>query len=541
MQSRWALALLLLASAPAVAKAAPPVAVAPVKAPASYGRSALEKALLTALEAAAGPVTRPARVKSKLRSGARSPSSLAAAARSVGASRILDVQITKQGWLYTARAVLVNAASGEVEMDFRSQFYKPKSEAADRGRRIAKTTAEKLAELQGPAGPAPGADEPSAQGTNRSPVAGTGAGDRASSGSTSVSGAKPESRREVDPTRAKLDDEPPSARPGARSTAAEAARDVEAAPASTRTGEAAPASTRTGEAAPASTRTGEAALASRGEEPPAGASPPTDNAAGPATTSAQLEASGSEASGGRWLGLRIGLTAGAGLLRTYDLSSPAVDRSSLSYRLDPLSLFDLRTELGLGPVLLEVRGSLRPVAYELAPETGGASVTPRGLFVDAQIFAGYALSLGRLDGGEALLVPRVGARLTVHSVDENPGPLLLDSTAVTGLAGLAFRLPLGRIFELGVGFEGGPILSYQEGPSTTGAARIGWAAGGDLDARVWLTDALAIAFDNRFIYESVGFDGAPDRPLPINEQNLLQEAQLGVRDLRTTLGVMLRL
>lgn len=72
------------------------------------------------------------------------PAALAEAGRAVRADYVLSVELIREGWLYTARATLVKAATAEVQMDFRSGFYKPETEATDRGIRIGRKAIEKL-------------------------------------------------------------------------------------------------------------------------------------------------------------------------------------------------------------------------------------------------------------------------------------------------------------------------------------------------------------------------------------------------------------
>lgn len=76
-----------------------------------------------------------------------SPADLAKIAQSLDAQYLLRVVVDKKGWLYTARATLVSAATGELQMNFEVGYYKPEDEAADRGERIGKRTLQKLAVL----------------------------------------------------------------------------------------------------------------------------------------------------------------------------------------------------------------------------------------------------------------------------------------------------------------------------------------------------------------------------------------------------------
>ena len=119
----------------------------------SHGSKRVTKALRKSIKAGTGSLVSmkamsKARKKLKLRGkAARSIEGLAKAGRAAGAQYVLLVDVSVKKWLYTAHAQLINTATGEIQMDFRSGFYKPKKEAADRGRRIAKTTLNKIAKL----------------------------------------------------------------------------------------------------------------------------------------------------------------------------------------------------------------------------------------------------------------------------------------------------------------------------------------------------------------------------------------------------------
>ena len=69
---------------------------------------------------------------------------IAKAGAAAGVQYVLRTTVTKQGWLYTARALLVNCTTGQVDMDFRSAYYKPRDETLDRGQRIGRKAVQKL-------------------------------------------------------------------------------------------------------------------------------------------------------------------------------------------------------------------------------------------------------------------------------------------------------------------------------------------------------------------------------------------------------------
>jgi len=128
-----------------------------VRGGARTGRATLGKSLSEYLRRSLGGLISAAdlrRAQAKLRLKRRvknSPKGLAAGGRLIGAEYVLYVSITRIGWKYRAQAIVVNTADGEVQMDFRSEYYKPQLEAGDRGVRIARTTVGKLTALVGQA------------------------------------------------------------------------------------------------------------------------------------------------------------------------------------------------------------------------------------------------------------------------------------------------------------------------------------------------------------------------------------------------------
>jgi hypothetical protein len=152
--------------------------VVPATGDPSWGASWFTRALRDQMVEAIGPLV-PYEALQKAQKELRitgllrfEPENLARAGKKAGAQYVLSTRITKTGWLYTAQTILVNTESGEVQMDFRSGYYKPRTEAADRGLRTARTTIKKLAILlEEKAAPPPTsatmppAEEPSAPAT----------------------------------------------------------------------------------------------------------------------------------------------------------------------------------------------------------------------------------------------------------------------------------------------------------------------------------------------------------------------------------------
>lgn len=139
----------------------PKVAMTRVRGDSTWGAAILQQSLVRALAPALELVQPEAfeAIQRKTTGGrgqpARlSPEGLAAAGRQAGAAYVFTVEIVKRGYLYTAHAELIETStSAALRMDFRSGYYRPASEAADRGERIAKKTVEKIALLLAPPPP----------------------------------------------------------------------------------------------------------------------------------------------------------------------------------------------------------------------------------------------------------------------------------------------------------------------------------------------------------------------------------------------------
>jgi hypothetical protein len=131
------------------------VAVSRVRGNSSWGADTIQRSLSTALGGQVDLVDVSAfeDVQRKTTGGRGQPDrfskeGFAAAGKEVGAAYVLTVEIVRTGYLYTAHALLVNTASAAIQMDFRSGYYRPPSEAADRGERIARTTLAKITTLE---------------------------------------------------------------------------------------------------------------------------------------------------------------------------------------------------------------------------------------------------------------------------------------------------------------------------------------------------------------------------------------------------------
>lgn len=455
-----------------------------------------------------------AKKRLKIKPGETEPEVLAKAGREVGAQYIVHVEISKKGWLYTAKAILINVELGVAQMDFRSQYYKPAQEAGDRGQRVARRTLEKIDELlRDGRPPAVGAVAATPPPKPPERVDDDLKVDRGLGGQLA----------KTDPPKVAPKTEPPKAEPPR-------AEPPKAEP---------PRAEPPREADTSFARLDDDPPSARVEEPGRGradlSATPGDGASASATfTPTRVEEA-------REL-LRISLTGGSGLLRTYSLGSPGLASSGLSYALDPLSLIAAEVELiapGV-PVALTLRGAFRPVRYDVEVRDQDTA-SPSGSLLDLSAFVGYHLGVAGSGRETVSVIPALGVRFGSASVATHPGDIVLSTSAVATLFGVGVRLPVNEVLELGFGLDGGPILAYSESPTTTGETTSGITAGGDLSARIWLSRGVAIAFDNRFTWERVSMDGRPTRRLPLSEAGQLENATITTRDLRTSVGVAFRL
>ncbi len=525
------------------------IAIPEARGRAAWGRAALSKSLRRTMVEAVGPLVssrdlRKAQRKLKQnRRQRRSPKGLAAAGQAVGARYVLDVQITKKKWLYTATALLIDTRTGNVEMNFRSEYYKPKKDAADRGERIGKRTILKFEELGVKPGDSGGGAVVAAggsagtSGTGATKPGGDAMGDDTMGGDT-MGGDDPDDLRVDDGT----DD-------------ATAMNDTTGDPGSSDTGS----TGDTGAVAMNDTSGGGSTM----NDTASGGSTMNDTSSGGSTMNDTSSGGGastgggfSSSSGSNTVGteltpepegrddseiIRISFGAGAGLLRRYDLAFSSGNNSPLSHQLEPLSLLELRSEFIAPkvPVSLQLNAAFRPVKYNITIP-GEEDVQPSGSILDLMFLAGYHVGIAGSGRQTYKIIPSVGARFALSNVSAHQPNILLSTTTLAVIGGLGFRLPFNDVLELSFGVDGGLIVGYSEDPGTSGGGASGITIGGDLSVRLWLSDAIAIAIDNRFTFESVGFDGTPDRQLPESEPQDVQDATITTQDLRTSAGVAVR-
>lgn len=277
----------------------------------------------------------------------------------------------------------------------------------------------------------------------------------------------------------------------------------------------------------------EAARRARANPPPAEG--PTVSPTPPPATETSVETNGRPPNL-----LRFTVAGGSGLMRSYQLSASEIGRSALSHVIDPIGLLALEGEVVLPKIGagLELRGAFRPVRYSIDAK-GPASSAPSGSILDTSGALTYHLLLG--GGDDPLrLIPRLGFRGTFAQVEEHPEAIIPSSTTLAVYTGAAMRWPINDVFEVSAGLEGGLVVAYQETPSRSGTSVSGLMLAGKLGARIWVTQHLAIAFDNDLTMDSLSFGGAPTRTLPPDEVGRVADATVRILDLRSSVGATLR-
>lgn len=409
------------------------------------------------------------------------PAALARAARSVQAEYVVRLKVRKKGKTFWLRARLINAADAATLLDFEDTY--PKADQAEgMGGRVSQRV---LAELErlGRLKPSTAPEPPVAV----APFAGA---------PGELEPVNEPSREPSEPSR-----EPPPA-----PVATESVPVAEPAP------------------EPAPEPEPEPELVATQSEP---------RWYGPADTTLETEAEPPPPRRAPWI--TLGLGAGLGLARSYQLTAPELGRSSLSHALDPVPALAGTLTLAVPGVGLTLRGrgGYRPVTYRI--DAGDLAATPGGSLIDLEAQLAWRFDFGSVSGA-----PYGGVRGRLANVDEHTVPILPSATtlAVTG-GGLFFWGPNPRL-DFVLGLEAAWIASYNEQPARTGASRGGWGFGLEQTTRIWLSDRWAFSVDHRLTVDTVGFQGAPTRPIAPSERGLLRDARLTVWDLYSAIGATFR-
>lgn len=490
------------------------LAVLDAKGTPAYGGAAILRELKAKLAAAGLKLVEQAELNKAAKELKLKPSTeqdFAKLGKQVGAPYVLRLITSKKGWLYTANAQLINSETAEIQMDFKSGYYKPKEEAADRGERIARTTLEKLATLTS-GGIGAIATAPPPKGSVNEHI-----------DDPPPPPAKP--RGTVDE---KVDGPPPST------------PDIKPNPYADPKPSPSPASKTTTSPSPSpSSSPAPAASPSPAPRSPSGPAPSSSASATAQVRPAEPDDSEKQDS------FRASVVAGSALVHTYSLSTASGAESTLSYNLSPMALFAGDAEYIINKIHLGVGGrvSFSPTRFQPQP-----SLQSSGL---AQSFPGSLLDFGvNLRGHFALsgqgrkaieLVPTAGLRIGMLNVADHLGNVVHGYTEIAPALGVGLRLPVGERFEFLAAVEGGLVLSHSETPadSVDGTFSSGFLFGSDLGARFWLSGGVGLALDARFELRSISLSGPSLRQTPPRED--LTNVGISSRDLKIGLGLAFRI
>ncbi|MBK8012207.1 MAG: hypothetical protein IPK13_12735 [Deltaproteobacteria bacterium] len=481
---------------------------------AAFGTQALTKSLRKTLGAHIDGLVPSKRLQAAQRrlgvrgAGAQRTENLAKAARAIRAEYVLKVDVTREGWKYTARARLIRAEDGEVAMDFRSEFFRPRKEAADRGRRIGRRTLEQILALrrgEGPPGLAQDADNFEPSGDD-----GDGRGD---GGEDARSRARSTSDDRATANSKPFD--PPTGGANADGGRADTSGGT------------------------ASSGTSGSAGSDRASNPGAeGATTrrPWDPVPEPTTVAEESPKARRNQSGDVFHASVLG---GAGVVRRYILSTGGIP-SSLSYQLTGLGLVQSEVEVEPHnfPFGIRLGASWRPVRYAINIP-GEDPVRTAGMILGFPAMVTFPITLNGSGRHAYRLKPGVGVRLDMVRVAIHRGNRVLSSSALATTGGARLEMPFNDTFELTLGLDAGYVLQYSETPTTNGDPGLGLMFGGDIIFRVWLSDLLGITVATRMDYLQMHFNGEGSRQIPENMGQLV-DASLSTFDLNVSAGVALR-
>lgn len=239
--------------------------------------------------------------------------------------------------------------------------------------------------------------------------------------------------------------------------------------------------------------------------------------------------------------VRVAVGAGAGLVRSYDISAEAVQVSDLSHSLSPQGMARLvaeveLTKIGLG---LSVQGSLRPVGYQVVVDSETRELS--GMLLDAQAALRYHLALTERAGLPVQLLPALGVRLSRSGVESHSPAVIPNATLISPFARVGARLPYDEQLELEGGVDFGLAAGYAESPVDSGESPGGFSFGADVGLRYWFGARFGVAFDTRFTMDKLSFSNQPTRAVTRNEQAGLLDVNLSIIDVRSALSMLIRL
>jgi|GEM_PF-2366958 len=435
---------------------------------------------------------------------------LAAAGKEVGADYVMKLIVTKKGWEFTARAQLISTATGEVDMDFRSAYYNPKTETKDRGGRIAKKALEKMALLisQGKGPP----QKKIAKAPKASPF------DKLPDDS-----APAPQKRERKNTLYELMNKPNTAAQSTKSNI----RDE--------TPTESTAATRTQEMSSSETSSAEPS----DPQPRLADNVATQNQGVEIALDASDTRSDSKESKSSKSLIHIRVAAGSNFTRTYKLSSDAVEESGLSYPLNAMSLFNTNLQVNIPGIPIGILANVNFVPLKIKVSVDSTEVgSPGGSLLDMLFGINYQMDIG---SSGLKLNPGFGTRITNFNVENHPGPIVLSNSSLAPVLLFGLTYPVVETVDVNAGLEAGYVVSFEETPNQSGAGgnKGGFDLGANLGMNLWLSEMVAITVNFNTIMQQVSLSGSPNRQTPPNES--LENPTVSIFDVRGALGIEVRL
>lgn len=239
--------------------------------------------------------------------------------------------------------------------------------------------------------------------------------------------------------------------------------------------------------------------------------------------------------------LRLSLGAGTQALSAYTVAVGG-QVTGLAYTLSPLMMINAGATVNIPDVNVgaELDLAFVPVKYAIDVQPAVSPNEPAGRFFNFGVNGFYKAELARFgEGGRFHLMPLLGLQyssMTAESQGENS--VVVSWSAIDIGAGARANVQVNEQLALSAFVRGGLVVSYSEGPTTTGDGGGGINLGLGADLRYWLSDAFGIFVRTAYTYQRIGLDGVGTRT-PFVDDPPLESATVFNGDLKLGTGVLL--